>query len=355
MNARTTREPEPEQVSTTDRATLTRYLIVLYSLGPTFGLLGLLLPHAPDAKESGILAVVAASYLAAGVIYLFRARMPEWGFDVAAAYGTLLISASIYFTGSTYTPGAVFYLWVILGTAYFFDRKRVAIQLALVAIGYAFALTLKGWEAGMASTWILSVGTLSIAAALLVHTRERVAALVASLNAAAETDPLTELLNRRGFDKRAEIELERARRYGVEVSLVTGDLDNFKLVNDSFGHHVGDGVLVEVGQILRRYARRTDPVARVGGEEFALVVAGTGPEALVLAERLRERVRVALADRHPGLTISFGIASYPHDGQTVERLMRAADEALYAAKALGRDRAVVHSRETARALSSTPS
>ena len=348
MNTRTTREPET--VDTADRATLARYLVLLYAVGPTFGLLGLLLPHAADANEAGILAVVGASYAAAVVLFLFRDRLPEWAYDVAAAYGTLLISASIYFTGSTYTPGAVFYLWVVLGTAYFFERKRVAIQLGLVAIGYAVALTLKGWEAGMAATWILSVGTLSVAAALLAHTRERIAALVASLNAAAETDPLTDLLNRRGFDKRLEIELERAKRYGDEISLVVGDLDNFKLVNDSFGHQVGDGVLVEVGQILRRYSRRSDPVARIGGEEFAVVAAGTGPEALVLAERLRERVRAALAERHPGLTISFGIATHPHDGQTAERLLRAADEALYAAKALGRDRAVVHDPEAGRAL-----
>jgi diguanylate cyclase (GGDEF)-like protein len=341
---------EPETVQTDDRATLAGYLLLLYAVGPTFGLLGLLLPHAPDANEAGILAVLGASYVAAVVIFLFRTRLPQWGYDVAAAYGTLLISASIYFSGSTHTPGAVFYLWVILGAAYFFDRRRVAVQLGLVAIGYAVALTLKGWEPGMISTWILSIGTLAIAAGLLVHTRERVAALVASLNEAAETDPLTELLNRRGFDKRLEIELERARRYGDEISLVTGDLDNFKQVNDSFGHQVGDDVLVEVAQLLHRYSRRSDPVARIGGEEFALIVAGTGPDALVTAERLRERVGAALADRYPGLTISFGIATYPHDGQSGDRLLRAADEALYAAKALGRDRAIVHSRKTSRAL-----
>jgi diguanylate cyclase (GGDEF)-like protein len=348
-------EPEQEAVPTTDRATLARYLFVLYTVGPIFGLLGLALPHAADANEAGILAVVGASFLAAAAIFLFRRELPEWAFDVAAAYGTLLISASIYFTGSTNTPGAVYYLWVILGAAYFLERRRVAIQLAFVAVAYAVALTLKGWEPGMIQAWIVSVGTLAIAAGLLVHTRERVASLVATLNEAAETDPLTELLNRRGFGKRLELELERSRRYGTEFSLISGDLDNFKQVNDNYGHQVGDEVLVEVAELLRRYARRTDAVARVGGEEFALVVAGTGPDALVAAERLRERVGAALAPRYPGLTISFGIATYPHDGQSAERLLRSADEALYAAKALGRDRAVVNDRETVRGLVSRPS
>jgi diguanylate cyclase (GGDEF)-like protein len=346
---------DPEPVPTDDRATLARYLFVLYLVGPTLGLLGLVLPHAADANNTGVLALIGASYLAAAAIFTFRTRLPDWSFDLLAAYGSLLIGASIYFTGDTHTPGAVYYLWIILGAAYFFDRARVAAQLVLVAVSYALALALKGWEPGMIQAWIVTVGTLSVAAALLVHTRERVAALVESLNQAAETDPLTDLLNRRGFSKRLEIELERARRYETEISLVSGDLDNFKQVNDSFGHQVGDDVLVEVANLLRRYSRRADAIARIGGEEFAVLVNGTAPEALVAAERLRERVRAALADRYPGLTISFGIAAYPDDGTSAERLLRCADEALYAAKAMGRDRAIVHNRETTRALVAKPS
>ena len=346
--------PQPNPAPEADRAMLGRYLLVLFCVGPLFGLLGMALPHAADANEAGILAVLGAAYVAAAVIFVFRSRLPEWSYDVAAAYGTLLISASIYFTGETHTPGAVYYLWVVLGAAYFFGRERVAIQLAFVALCYLAALAMKGWEPGMIQSWIVTVGTLSVAAALLVHTRERVTGLVASLAEAAETDPLTELLNRRGFGKRLELELDRARRHGAEVSLISGDLDNFKRVNDSFGHQAGDDALVEVSALLRRYARRSEAIARIGGEEFALLVDGTGADALVIAERLRERVSAALSERYPSLTISFGIATYPDDGQSAERLLRSADEALYAAKALGRDRAVVHDRETVRALVTRP-
>ena len=353
-----TREPEPTSDigEADDRPMLVRLMIVLFLAGPTFALLGLALPHAEDANDVGILAVAAGSYLAAPVIFLLRDRFAEWrwGLDVAAAYASVLVSASIYFSGSTTTTGAVFYMWVVLLAAYFLDRPRVAIQLVIVAIGYAVALILKPHTPGMLQAWILSVATLSVAAAVLMVTRERVAALVERLNMAAETDPLTELLNRRGFGKRLQIELERARRYGTEISLVSGDLDNFKQVNDSYGHQVGDDVLVEVGGLLQRYSRRSDAIARIGGEEFALLVTGTAADALVTAERLRERVRLALADRYPGLTISFGIATYPDDGQSAERLLRCADEALYAAKAMGRDRAVVHNRETTRALGVRP-
>ncbi len=340
-----------------DRTIVVRLMIGLFLAGPTFALLGLALPHAADANDLGILAVAGGSYLAAAVIFLLRDELASWryGIDAVATYGSLLTTASIYFSGSTTTTGAVFYMWIILGAAYFLERPRVAFQLLIAAVGYGAALLLKTHVPGMVQAWILSVSTLAVAAAVVVMTRERVAALVARLNAAAETDPLTELLNRRGFSRRLELELDRARRDGAEVSLVSGDLDNFKQVNDRFGHQVGDDVLIEVGAVLSRYARRAESVARVGGEEFAILVSGTGPDALVVTDRLRERLREALADRYPGLTISFGIATFPHDGDTAEQLLRRADEALYAAKALGRDRAVVHDRETVHALVARPS
>ena len=207
----------------------------------------------------------------------------------------------------------------------------------------------------MVQAWIVAVGTLSVAAALFVITRENVRRLVARLAEAADTDPLTGLLNRRGFGRYLELELERAERFDTDVSLIIGDLDHFKTVNDRFGHQAGDEVLVEVGNVLRSHARRIDCVARIGGEEFALVIPNADARgAFATAERLRHRVRDAFGSRHPGLTISFGIASYPSDGGSVERLLRCADKSLYAAKTLGRDRTVIYSREVVGALASGP-
>jgi diguanylate cyclase (GGDEF)-like protein len=152
-----------------------------------------------------------------------------------------------------------------------------------------------------------------------------------------------------------QLEVARAQRTGGNVSLISGDLDHFKQINDRFGHQVGDDVLVEVARLLDRSARNTDAIARVGGEEFALLATDTdAPGAYITAERLRHRVHEALADRYPGLTISFGIASYPGDADSVDRLLRHADGALYAAKALGRDRVVLHSDEIAGPLLERP-
>jgi diguanylate cyclase (GGDEF)-like protein len=338
-----------------DRGLVTSFLIALYVAGPALGLLSLALPHAPDANDAGILYLALVSYLIAALLFVFRRRLPEWGIDAAAACGTVLVSFSIYFSGSTANTGAFYYLWVVLAAAYFLDRPRVAIQLLIVAVGYGVALSFKPATPGMIQAWIVSVGTLTVAAALFVITRERVKALVARLGEAADTDPLTGLLNRRGFGKQLEHELERAERSGAEVSLISGDLDHFKKVNDRYGHQVGDDVLVEVGRLLRHHARRIDGVARLGGEEFALLVPGTDAHgAYSSAERLRCRVSKALAGTHPGLTISFGIASYPNDGESVERLLRAADESLYAAKTLGRDRTVIYSTEVVGALAFRP-
>ena len=329
-----------------ERAWLTSLLIAMFVIGPTVALAGLALPHSPDANDLGIIVVASAAYAIVAVLTLFRRRLPTWGLEASVALATGLISASIYFTGATITAGAFYYLWVVLGAAYFFDRRQLAIQLAIVAIGYGAALALKPYEPGIVQTWMVAVVTLAVTGTVLAITRERVASLIARLAEVADTDPLTELLNRRGFSRQLDLELERARRFDTEVSLISGDLDHFKQVNDRFGHQAGDQVLSEIGRLLRRHARRIDSTARVGGEEFALLAPGAGPHgAYAIAERLRARVSEAFAERHPGLTISFGVASYPSHGDSVEGLLHRVDQALYAAKALGRDRTVVYSAE----------
>jgi diguanylate cyclase (GGDEF)-like protein len=347
---------ESDAISAGDRAMLGKYLITMFVAGPTLGLIGLALPHAPDADTLALAVVACTGYPIAAVLALFRHRIPTLGYEIAAATGSVLISTSIYFSGSGVTTGAFYYLWVILGAAYFLSRTQVAAQLVIMAVGYAAALILKEPQGpGMVQAWIVATGTLTIAATLMVLTREHVARLVARLAEAADTDALTELLNRRGFNRQLELELERARRSGTEVSLITGDLDHFKQVNDSFGHQTGDEVLVQIGEVLKRHARRIDSVARIGGEEFALLLPTADARgAYVSAERLRHRVREAVSTRHPGLTISFGVASYPADGESAERLLRCADESLYAAKTLGRDRTVIYSREVVGALATGP-
>jgi len=161
----------------------------------------------------------------------------------------------------------------------------------------------------------------------------------------AREDDLTGLYNRRYFEERAEEEYRRAQRYGRPLSLLIGDLDHFKQVNDRYGHAYGDTVLKQVGQTLLLHCRSSDVVARYGGEEFAILLLETGAEAAQkVADRLCSEVRL-LNFRHPSspfhITISFGFTSLPNSGaQSLAELLEEADQALYAAKRAGRDRAV---------------
>ncbi len=155
----------------------------------------------------------------------------------------------------------------------------------------------------------------------------------------AITDDLTNLCNRRHFLERLQSELDRARRYAVPFSLMFLDIDNFKELNDSFGHQVGDRVLAELGAILKHWARSSDLVARYGGEEFVVLLPMTEkPRALLAAERLRTRIQRHTFYRRKKLTVSAGVAGFPMDGDTVDRLLGCVDEALYMAKKTGRNR-----------------
>jgi diguanylate cyclase (GGDEF)-like protein len=161
---------------------------------------------------------------------------------------------------------------------------------------------------------------------------------VVRLRGLAATDALTGLTNHRGFQEVLAAELEQARRDGAQVSLVAMDLDNFKTLNDTHGHPFGDEVLRAVGKALGEVVRSTDTAARVGGEEFALLLPGTdGEVAYRVAERARQAV-AKIAAHDLGVSCSAGIATYPTDAEDASGLCKLADGALYWAKHQGKQR-----------------
>ena len=162
----------------------------------------------------------------------------------------------------------------------------------------------------------------------------------------AVTDELTGLFNRRRFQEAMATEVERSKRFGQPVGLVLLDLDDFKTVNDTYGHQQGDLVLREVARVLRETSREIDEPARYGGEELAVVLPGTDLEgAYNLAERVRagiEELALPLLDGEGtlGVTASFGVATLPGSADDMRELVAAADEALYRAKRAGKNRTV---------------
>jgi diguanylate cyclase (GGDEF)-like protein/PAS domain S-box-containing protein len=158
----------------------------------------------------------------------------------------------------------------------------------------------------------------------------------------ATTDPLTGLFNRRHFWEVCKREIERIKRYGSMLSLLMIDVDHFKLVNDTYGHDVGDQVLQSLADLCRRTFRGVDIIGRIGGEEFAVLLPETGlPEAAGAAHRLRQAVEqasIAVGEHFIKITVSAGVAMAVNESADLETLFKQADLALYAAKAGGRNR-----------------
>lgn len=168
--------------------------------------------------------------------------------------------------------------------------------------------------------------------------------LAESLEYLVDHDFLTGLFNRRRFERDLATEAQRISRYGLPGAVVLVDLDNFKSVNDALGHEAGDDLLVAVAGALRQRMRQTDVLARVGGDEFAVLLPQTGAaQARIVADGIVSTVRrrvEAGSDRSIRVTASVGVALF--DGQRAAELMHQADLAMYEAKAAGRDRFVLY-------------
>jgi diguanylate cyclase (GGDEF)-like protein len=165
------------------------------------------------------------------------------------------------------------------------------------------------------------------------------------LRAEGDLDPLTGLANRRRFRAALDREVERWRRYGAPCTLLMLDIDFMKGINDKYGHPSGDTVLRHIARTLTRVSRNNDTAARIGGEEFALLLAGISDEkALSAAERLRGILEEQPVQGVGNITVSIGLASCPTHADSERTLYVASDKALYVAKNEGRNRVAVAPR-----------
>jgi diguanylate cyclase (GGDEF)-like protein len=292
----------------------------------------------PSSRLLVYLTVQLYSLNIAGFVCLAGAfHSPGWILFIGGAIvGFLLFGRLATFLGIA-TFIAVFAAWLIAGHAGALgDLVRATRPPAADDSEWVW------WVVRMsASTLVFGVATLALCVYVIAMLRDR----EARLEVMSKTDVLTGVHNRRHFMQLLGREFARARRYQSPLSCVMIDLDHFKQINDRHGHLTGDHVLAAVASAIVRAVRDSDIVARYGGEEFCLLLPNTDlVGARELAERCRELIaRTQVADRAGllSVTASMGISSYPGAAiSSVDALLGAADDALYRAKAGGRDRVV---------------
>ena len=292
----------------------------------------------------------ATALILSVLIIRFSLHLPRAALAALGPLGAALIGVAVS-TTEGYTDAAVLYMWPAVWMAFFFGTRGTAAIVAWIGVVHGAALFALPASMSNIDRWIDVVAAVAVVAAVVRTLAARNDRLVARLEGEARIDPLTGLLNRRGLEERLDAEVSRAARDHVPLGAVTFDLDHFKRVNDDHGHEIGDRVLTWFGALLSEQARGVDVAARVGGEEFVVLLPGADAAA---ARTFAERVRLAVCERgREGgrmgvtaslrLTVSAGVAadSEPVDGQ---ELLAAADQALYAAKRAGRNQTVVGPR-----------
>jgi len=314
------------------------------------------LPHSAEVDEAGLAAVAAGLTALTLVVLAGRRWLPRRLFYACGLLGSAAASAAIYWSGGESAYGALAYLWPALYAFYFFSLRAALLQVGAIGAMFGAVLLVRDPDSATVAAWVATVGTLlSGGLAVSLH-RDRLLSLISHLSDAARRDPLTRMLNRRGFEDVFDVEIERARRTEQTLSVIVVDIDRFKEINDRFGHAAGDDALRRVGACMLDGKRSWDSAARIGGEEFAILAPYTDEHgAYILAERMRTALQVSFEEAGPTpLTASFGIVTYPVHGETAGALLQAADQALYAAKRLGRNRTVISSAEVPGILRRAP-
>ncbi|HEX6710087.1 MAG TPA: diguanylate cyclase [Rubrobacter sp.] len=271
---------------------------------------------------------------------------------VPVSVGLVLVAIAVYFSGGWHSPLSVFYLFVVVFCAGYFSAGVAALYVAVTLLVSLSPQLYAPDPAQLVEHLFVEVPTylgLALVCRYAVqertslqfeHDTERIRDLEERLWHEASLDPLTGLYNRGRFETRFNEEFERAKRTGEQFMLLFVDVDDFKDVNDSHGHRMGDEALKMVAQVLQSCSRRIDVVARHGGDEFMVILPGASlPEAHRFFERMRRQV-AERSGRTLGLDLrlSAGAVQCPGYSTNPTTLLDAVDDAMYRAKRRGKNR-----------------
>ena len=300
--------------------------------------LALVVPGRHQEGHTGMI-IIAALFLSLAVTSGLGRKLPDPLLLSAFPVSTILITLE---AAVSHPPAltASFYVWPLAACAYFMQRREVIINHVFVLVAYGVSLILCDSQPVPVIAWMSIAVVTTVVVVLITLLKEHLAASIAELQQRATLDPLTGILNRREFDQRLDVAVARALRLDIDLSLLVLDIDHFKAVNDTYGHAVGDQALQRVSAMLSARARANDAVARLGGEEFAVLLEGTdAAHAQLYAEDVR--TAIGASPIAPHFTVSIGVAQLdPCTGNAV-KMMRDADRVLYRAKETGRNRVVL--------------
>jgi diguanylate cyclase (GGDEF)-like protein len=275
--------------------------IILMAVGPGF----------VHGKTEPTLFVAAAAILAGTACMVRPAQVPAWGPPLIGPYGTVLIAISSLLTGTSTDGSELLYMWTVLYSAYFLPIRYALINVILIAVVYPPIALMNLGRPGITPSVYL-VGTSIVTLLIVSSLRRQITRVIEATALEARTDTLTELPNRRSWEEGLARELSRQERRRTSMCLLVIDLDHFKRLNDTYGHAAGDTALVGVAGILRGLARQSDVLARVGGEEFALLLPEcTAADARMRAQEIRMAIERISANWPTPVTVSIGLAGLP--------------------------------------------
>lgn len=264
--------------------------------------------------------------------------MPRAAWYVISVLLTLLIGCIDYVTGYEISF-SLFYLLPVMITTWNLGRKQGIFFAVLGAIAWFLADQMAGhlYSHPAIPYWNMMVRFGFFLAVLISVSRLKTA--YEHVKTLSSVDPLTGVLNARAFQKHANAEIQRSRRYGHPFTVAYIDLDNFKAVNDRFGHSTGNTVLCTVADTASGNLRATDFVARLGGDEFAILFPETGEEsARAVLSKLQDMVSGCMQANGWPVTLSIGAVTFRKPPDSVDRMLKNADELMYAVKHDGKSR-----------------